>query len=48
VTYFDSSKPDGTLRKLMDISKLHTLGWQHKIELADGIRAVYQDIKNIM
>jgi len=45
---FDSSKPDGTPRKLMDVSKLHRLGWQHKIELADGIRAVYQDVKNIL
>lgn len=43
---FDSSKPDGTPRKLMDVSKLHRLGWQHKIELADGIRAVYQDVKD--
>jgi len=47
-TIFDSSKPDGTPRKLMDVSKLHRLGWQHKIELADGIRAVYQDVKNIL
>jgi GDP-L-fucose synthase len=38
---FDASKPDGTPRKLMDVSKLHALGWQHKIDLAEGIRAVY-------
>lgn len=42
---FDATKPDGTPRKLMDVSKLHALGWQHKIDLANGIHAVYQDIK---
>lgn len=40
---FDSSKPDGTPRKLMDVSKLHSLGWQHKIELEEGIKLAYQD-----
>jgi GDP-L-fucose synthase len=44
--HFDASKPDGTPRKLMDVSKLHTLGWQHKIDLADGIRAVYEEAKH--
>lgn len=38
---WDSSKPDGTPRKLMDISKLHSLGWKHKIELEDGIHKTY-------
>ncbi len=38
---WDSSKPDGTPRKLMDISKLHNLGWRHEIELADGIEQTY-------
>jgi GDP-L-fucose synthase len=42
---FDTTKPDGTPRKLLDVNKLHTLGWQHKIALADGIREVYDDIK---
>ncbi len=42
---FDTSKPDGTPRKLMDVSKLHALGWQHKIDLADGIRGVYDAVK---
>lgn len=37
---FDTTKPDGTMKKLQDVSKLHQLGWQHKIELADGIRQV--------
>lgn len=40
--YFDISKPDGTPRKLLDVSKLHSLGWRHKIELKDGIRMVYE------
>ncbi|RDC54445.1 GDP-L-fucose synthase [Pedobacter chinensis] len=40
---FDSSKPDGTPRKLMDVSKLHDLGWKHKIELREGIELAYQD-----
>lgn len=38
---FDTSKPDGTPRKLMDCSKIHNLGWKHRIELQDGIRSVY-------
>lgn len=40
---FDASKPDGTPRKLMDVSKLHSKGWKHKIELKDGIKLAYQD-----
>lgn len=40
---WDVSKPDGTPRKLMDVSKLHQLGWKHHIELADGIHLAYQD-----
>lgn len=39
----DLSKPDGTPRKLMDVTKLHTLGWHHKIELEAGIAKVYQE-----
>jgi GDP-L-fucose synthase len=39
---WDSSKPDGTPRKLMDISKLHNLGWKHQIELENGISNTYQ------
>ncbi|MDD3466729.1 MAG: GDP-L-fucose synthase [Campylobacterales bacterium] len=38
---FDTAKPDGTMRKLSDVSKLHSLGWKHKISLEDGIRGVY-------
>lgn len=40
---FDTSKPDGTPRKLMDVSKLHNLGWRHKIELEEGLKLAYQD-----
>ncbi|MCU0431144.1 MAG: GDP-L-fucose synthase [Cytophagaceae bacterium] len=43
---FDSSKPDGTPRKLMDVSKLHSLGWKHKINLREGIESVYQQAKS--
>lgn len=42
----DLSKPDGTPRKLMDVSYLHSLGWKHKIELHEGIKQVYDDFKN--
>lgn len=41
----DLSKPDGTPRKLMDVSFLHSLGWKHTIELEEGIKAVYEDFK---
>ena len=37
---WDESKPDGTPRKLLDVSRLHDLGWKHKIELEEGIRGV--------
>lgn len=41
--HFDSSKPDGTPRKLMDVSKLHQLGWKHQTEFELGIHLAYQD-----
>lgn len=40
---FDTSKPDGTPRKLMDVSKLHSKGWRHTIELPEGIKLAYRD-----
>jgi len=40
---FDTSKPDGTPRKLMDVTKLHSKGWKHKIELSEGIALAYND-----
>ena len=39
---FDSSKPDGTMRKLTDPSKLHALGWHHKIEIEEGVQRMYE------
>jgi GDP-L-fucose synthase len=39
---WNTDKPDGTPRKLMDVSKLHGTGWRHRIELEEGIRAVYE------
>lgn len=42
---FDASKPDGTPRKLMDVSKLHSYGWKHTIELPEGIRLAYEDFE---
>lgn len=43
----DTTKPDGTPRKLMDVSKLHKMGWQHQISLADGIRRVVEEVKDL-
>jgi GDP-L-fucose synthase len=43
---FDTSKPDGTPRKLMDVSKLHSFGWKHKIGLEEGISGVYNEVKD--
>jgi GDP-L-fucose synthase len=40
----DSSKPDGTPRKLMDVEKLHRMGWNHKINLPEGIERVYREL----
>ena len=39
---FDPSKPDGTMRKLTDIGKLHDLGWRHSVEIEDGLDRLYQ------
>ncbi len=39
---FDSSKPDGTMRKLTDVSKLNALGWKHKVEIEEGVRRMYE------
>lgn len=44
---FDPSKPDGTPRKLMDVSKLHALGWKHQIDLKEGLKLAYQDYLKI-
>jgi GDP-L-fucose synthase len=42
----DTSKPDGTPRKLMDSSMLHNLGWRSQISLFDGLRATYSEKKD--
>ena len=44
---WDMSKPDGTPRKLLDVSRIHSLGWKHRIELRDGIRAVYSEFLSL-
>ena len=38
---FDASKPDGTMRKLIDVSKLHSLGWRHRVEIEDGVQRLF-------
>lgn len=43
----DTTKPDGTPRKLMDVSKLHAMGWQHQISLTNGIRCVVEEVKDL-
>jgi GDP-L-fucose synthase len=43
----DTAKPDGTPRKLMDVSKLHAMGWQHKIGLEEGIGRVVEEVRNM-
>lgn len=43
---FDSSKPDGTPRKLVDVSKLHSLGWHHNVEIEDGVRLLFEWYRN--
>ena len=43
---FDATKPDGTMRKLTDVSKLNELGWKHKVSLNEGIKQMYEWYKN--
>ena len=43
---FDASKPDGTMRKLIDVSKLHSLGWTHKVEIEDGVKKLFDWYKD--
>lgn len=42
---FDTTKPDGTPRKLLDVTKLHSLGWKHKTSMKEGIAVAYEDFK---
>ena len=39
---FDSTKPDGTPRKLINVDKLHSLGWTHKVEIEDGVERLFK------
>ena len=39
---FDATKPDGTMRKLIDVTKLHSLGWTHKVEIEDGVQKLFE------
>lgn len=43
---FNTSKPDGTPRKLMDVSRINQLGWKHNISLEEGIKTVYEEVKD--
>ena len=43
---FNISKPDGTPRKLMDVSRINQLGWKHNISLEEGIKTVYEEVKD--
>ena len=43
---FDTTKPDGTMRKLIDVSKLHSLGWRHKVEIEDGVKKLFDWYKD--
>lgn len=40
--FFDSAKPDGTMKKLTDVSKLHSLGWQHRVEMEEGVKKMVE------
>lgn len=44
---FNTDKPDGTPRKLLDVSRLHALGWKAKIQLKEGVQKVYQEVKSL-
>lgn len=44
---FNTNKPDGTMRKLMDVTKIHNMGWKHKISLPQGLEKVYSEVKNL-
>ena len=46
--HIDATKPDGTMRKLIDVSKLHSLGWTHKVEIEDGVKKLFEWYKNTL
>ena len=43
---FDASKPDGTMRKLIDVTKLHSFGWTHSVEIEDGVKKLFDWYKH--
>ena len=45
---FDATKPDGTMRKLIDVSKLHSLGWTHHVEIEDGVQRLFDWYKGTL
>ena len=45
---FDATKPDGTMRKLIDVGKLHSLGWTHKVEIEDGVQKLFDWYKSTL
>lgn len=45
---FDATKPDGTMRKLIDVSKLHRLGWTHRIEIEEGVQKLFEWYKHTL
>ncbi len=45
---FDTTKPDGTMRKLIDVSKLHSLGWTHKVEIEEGVQRLFEWYKETL
>jgi GDP-L-fucose synthase len=45
---FDTTKPDGTPRKLMDVSRLHALGWRHTTSLEEGIQKTWESVKDTL
>lgn len=45
---FDASKPDGTPRKLLDVGRMHGLGWRHAIDLEDGLRSTYEAVRGAL
>lgn len=45
---FDTSKPDGTMRKLMDVERIHALGWKRKVQLHEGIAFAYRDMQDLL
>ena len=45
---FDATQPDGTPRKLLDCSKIHAMGWRHKVEHSEGVTLAYKDFLRML